>query len=294
MENVLPFLGQFRKARENHKKAVEGKRAHQEAASRPALQTISNRSNIVQPSNVPTAKRRRINDAGDKENATRPAVKGVKASIRVRTTRPKKDANKGEQKSSSPLKSSQESVPSTSSGSQISSQESNAEEERIELNFFFENDFALALARANPSEMIFEVPEYVVDIYFKEQERELLPNNVLLDFFNESLPPGVFGPELVRQTQISKEILTIVIDWMVEVQENMEMNHETFYLAVIMMYRYMSVEAGVSKKTIQLLACTSMWLASKYEVSSSEIVFLYFLYWKLLFHILLYLKFLFC
>ena len=57
------------------------------------------------------------------------------------------------------------------------------------------------------------------------------------------------------------------MDWLVEVQENFELFHETLYLAVKIVDRYLA-RKEVKKEYLQLVGATSMLVASKFEVSA--------------------------
>ncbi|KAM4696083.1 G2/mitotic-specific cyclin-B3 [Rhinophrynus dorsalis] len=95
----------------------------------------------------------------------------------------------------------------------------------------------------------FSNTEYVMDIfnYMKEREEKfLLPNYIEM------------------QTDISKEMRAILVDWMVEVQENFELNHETLYLAVKMVDHYLAVSVAMREK-LQLIGSTAVLIASKFE-----------------------------
>uniref|UniRef100_A0A914RWA1 G2/mitotic-specific cyclin-B3 n=1 Tax=Parascaris equorum TaxID=6256 RepID=A0A914RWA1_PAREQ len=50
------------------------------------------------------------------------------------------------------------------------------------------------------------------------------------------------GDYLKKQPQITKEMRAVLADWMVEVQENFELNHETLYLAVKLTDLYLDKE----------------------------------------------------
>ena len=60
---------------------------------------------------------------------------------------------------------------------------------------------------------------------------------------------------------------TILVDWLVEVQENFELFHETLYLAVKILDRYLTV-TEVKKEYLQLVGATAMLIAAKFEVST--------------------------
>ncbi|XP_053554954.1 G2/mitotic-specific cyclin-B3 [Bombina bombina] len=95
----------------------------------------------------------------------------------------------------------------------------------------------------------FASSEYASEIFGYMQKREekfLLPNYIEM------------------QTDISKEMRAILVDWMVEVQENFELNHETLYLAVKMVDHYLAVSVAMREK-LQLIGSTAVLIASKFE-----------------------------
>lgn len=69
-----------------------------------------------------------------------------------------------------------------------------------------------------------------------------------------------------EQSEISKWMRSLLVDWMVEVQESFELNHETLYLAVKIVDTYLGKEL-VSKDALQLLGAASLLIACKYDVS---------------------------
>lgn len=71
---------------------------------------------------------------------------------------------------------------------------------------------------------------------------------------------------------------TILVDWLVEVQENFELFHETLYLAVKILDRYLTF-SEVKKEYLQLVGATAMLIAAKFEVSKSiDIAMVYYKY----------------
>ena len=58
---------------------------------------------------------------------------------------------------------------------------------------------------------------------------------------------------------------SLLVDWMVDVQENFELNHETLYLGVKITDLYLS-HVVVAKENLQLVGAAALFLASKYEV----------------------------
>lgn len=69
-----------------------------------------------------------------------------------------------------------------------------------------------------------------------------------------------------KQPSLSTHMRAILVDWMVEIQENFELNHETLYLGVKLVDTYLS-KVRVSKNNLQLVGATAMLIAAKYDVS---------------------------
>lgn len=95
----------------------------------------------------------------------------------------------------------------------------------------------------------FQVSHYAMDIfnYLKDRER-LFP----------------IGDYIDRQVCLSRWMRALLVDWMVEVQESFELNHETLYLAVKLVDLYLT-KVTVGKETLQLLGAASLFIASKYD-----------------------------
>ncbi|KAG8553865.1 hypothetical protein GDO81_003582 [Engystomops pustulosus] len=95
----------------------------------------------------------------------------------------------------------------------------------------------------------FSTSEYAMDIFTYMRDRE---EKFVLSNYMES------------QRDISKEMRAILVDWMVEVQENFELNHETLYLAVKLVDHYLAATVIVREK-LQLIGSTAVLIASKFE-----------------------------
>uniref|UniRef100_A0A8C9TIR2 Cyclin B3 n=1 Tax=Scleropages formosus TaxID=113540 RepID=A0A8C9TIR2_SCLFO len=67
-----------------------------------------------------------------------------------------------------------------------------------------------------------------------------------------------------KQPDLNQDMRGILVDWMVEVQENFELNHETLYLAVKLTDHYLSSTVAM-RESLQLIGSTSMLIASKFE-----------------------------
>ncbi|KAK5848221.1 hypothetical protein PBY51_005853 [Eleginops maclovinus] len=111
------------------------------------------------------------------------------------------------------------------------------------------------------SEDCYMSPEYAKDIfdYLKQREEKF----VICDY-------------MPSQPSLNTEMRAILIDWLVEVQENFELYHETLYLAVKMTDHYLS-KTPVHRELLQLVGSTTMLIASKFEERSPPCVddFLY-------------------
>ncbi|XP_061455062.1 G2/mitotic-specific cyclin-B3 [Rhineura floridana] len=91
--------------------------------------------------------------------------------------------------------------------------------------------------------------EYAKDIFTYMREREekfLLPDY------------------MKNQPDITTDMRAILVDWMVEVQENFELTHETLYLAVKLMDHYL-VKVTTMRDKLQLIGSTAILIASKFE-----------------------------
>lgn len=70
-----------------------------------------------------------------------------------------------------------------------------------------------------------------------------------------------------QQNEITQDMRAVLVDWLVEVQESFELNHETLYSAVRLVDLYLS-RAAVNKENLQLVGTTAMLISSKFEVSA--------------------------
>merc|ERR1711962_2189 len=91
--------------------------------------------------------------------------------------------------------------------------------------------------------------EYAMDIfsYYKAREAQFrLPDYISI------------------QPEISKMMRAILVDWMVEVQESFELNHETLYLAVKIIDLYLSKNV-ITRDVLQLVGSTAIFIACKFD-----------------------------
>lgn len=66
------------------------------------------------------------------------------------------------------------------------------------------------------------------------------------------------------QPEVTKMMRAILVDWLVEVQESFELNHETLYTAVKILDIYMS-KMVVNKEDLQLVGATACLIACKID-----------------------------
>jgi len=95
----------------------------------------------------------------------------------------------------------------------------------------------------------FQVALYAYDIFEYYKEREL-------KFMVPDYMP--------KQTDLSHNMRGILVDWLVEVQENFELNHETLYLAIRLVDAYLSKKT-VSRDKLQLVGATSLFISCKFD-----------------------------
>lgn len=95
----------------------------------------------------------------------------------------------------------------------------------------------------------FAVAEYAEEIfqYYKNREN-VFPIDKYID----------------RQPDVSKSMRSILVDWMVEVQESFELNHETLYLAVKIIDLYLTKNT-ITRDVLQLVGSTAIFIACKFD-----------------------------
>jgi len=95
----------------------------------------------------------------------------------------------------------------------------------------------------------FQTPQYAHDIflYFKQRESKFIPRRYM-----------------EQQTELTCDMRSVLVDWLVEVQESFELNHETLYSAVRLVDLYLSHKT-VNKENLQLVGTTAMLISSKFE-----------------------------
>ncbi|XP_069678212.1 G2/mitotic-specific cyclin-B3 isoform X2 [Periplaneta americana] len=95
----------------------------------------------------------------------------------------------------------------------------------------------------------YQVSLYAMDIFNYLKERESLFK--VEDYMD-------------RQPSVSQWMRSLLVDWMVEVQESFELNHETLYLAVKLVDLYLA-KIVVRKETLQLIGAAAMFISCKFD-----------------------------
>ncbi|KAI6655214.1 G2/mitotic-specific cyclin-B3 isoform X1 [Oopsacas minuta] len=94
--------------------------------------------------------------------------------------------------------------------------------------------------------------EYILEVYSNtaKLEHRFIP----VDYFS------------VEQHRVTEKMRTILIEWLVQIQEEFQLCHETLYKAVIIKDLYLSRTTDCIKlEEYQLVGACSLWIASKYE-----------------------------
>jgi len=102
--------------------------------------------------------------------------------------------------------------------------------------------------------------EYAQDIfqYYKNREEQFRCPDYL-----HSMPSGKRRGS-IGKSDITEGMRAILVDWLVEVQESFELNHETLYTAVKLMDLYLS-KVFVTKEELQLVGATACLIACKID-----------------------------
>lgn len=110
------------------------------------------------------------------------------------------------------------------------------------------------------------------DLFFEDLDAENInnPNEapeyslVIFEYMRAREVQFPIAQYLTTQKEITADMRAILVDWMVEVQENFELNHETLYLAVKLVDLYLQ-NKQTSRDTLQLIGATSLLIAAKFD-----------------------------
>lgn len=104
--------------------------------------------------------------------------------------------------------------------------------------------------RQRSEDVILTVPEYSDDIYkyLREAEHKHLPKHNYMK----------------KQPDITDNMRSILVDWLIEVAEEYKLHRETLFLSVNYIDRFLS-QMSVLRGKLQLVGAACMFMASKYE-----------------------------
>ncbi|XP_045600577.1 G2/mitotic-specific cyclin-B3 isoform X2 [Procambarus clarkii] len=112
-----------------------------------------------------------------------------------------------------------------------------------------------------------QLPEGVAD-YDKEMESDpfamALYARDIFNYYKERENKFPIDKYIDRQPDVSRSMRSILVDWMVEVQESFELNHETLYLAVKLVDLYLA-KVVIKRDVLQLIGSTAMFIACKFD-----------------------------
>jgi len=100
----------------------------------------------------------------------------------------------------------------------------------------------------------FNANDYVSFIFNYYRERE---NRFIIDDY------------MKRQPTLNRAMRLLLVDWMVEVQQQLEFSHEVLYLSVKLLDLYLN-SRKVEKEKLQLLGGAAMFIACKFEVNKNN------------------------
>lgn len=102
----------------------------------------------------------------------------------------------------------------------------------------------------------FTASEYATSIfnYYREREKKFAVDDYM-----------------TRQPHLNKQMRLLLVDWMVEVQQQLEFNHEVLYLSVKLLDLFLNSRI-IEKEKLQLLGGAAMFVACKFEERMPPII----------------------
>jgi hypothetical protein len=80
-----------------------------------------------------------------------------------------------------------------------------------------------------------------------------------------------------QQTELNCDMRAALVDWLVQVQEDFDLEPETLYSAVRLVDLYLS-STNVIKENLQLVGTAAMLISSKFRFEVSFVFFFYYLF----------------
>jgi hypothetical protein len=88
--------------------------------------------------------------------------------------------------------------------------------------------------------------------------------SAIFDYYRQRDVKFKIGDYIERQPHITKQMRLLLVDWMVEVQQQLEFNHEILYLSVKLLDLFLNTKQ-IEKEKLQLLGGAAMLVACKFE-----------------------------
>ncbi|XP_071693689.1 G2/mitotic-specific cyclin-2-like [Rutidosis leptorrhynchoides] len=123
-------------------------------------------------------------------------------------------------------------------------------------------------------EDIFEEP--IVDIDISDTKNPLAVVEYFEDLYSHYRQTESYGMVsanyiLTQQSDINERMRAILIDWLIEVHHKFDLQHETLFLTVNLIDRFLAKQ-NMARKKLQLVGLVAMLLACKYEEVSVPVI----------------------
>lgn len=165
------------------------------------------------------------------------------------------------------LTSSQESNCSSLTSSQGSTSSSSSLSSSLSSSKVSLDDIVEDLNETYTKEEVVSPPEGVDDVD-KENITDIaqvaLYAPFIFEYYKEREMKFMVPTYMEKQTSLTTNMRAILVDWLVEVQENFELNHETLYLAVKLVDLYLT-KKNVSKERLQLVGAAALFISCKFD-----------------------------
>ena len=93
----------------------------------------------------------------------------------------------------------------------------------------------------------------------------------IFKYYRKREPLFAVDDYLKQQPHLNKHMRSLLVDWMVEVQQQLEFNHEVLYLSVKLLDLYLNKRV-ILKEKLQLLGGAAMFIACKFEERMPPII----------------------
>jgi cyclin B len=93
----------------------------------------------------------------------------------------------------------------------------------------------------------------------------------IFEYYRERESHFVIDDYITRQPNLNRQMRLLLVDWMVEVQQQLEFSHEVLYLSVKLLDLYLNARK-IEKEKLQLLGGAAMFIACKFEERMPPII----------------------